>query len=39
MFNKHDITRDNFMLTKELAKCGYDLWWHSFTARNAETGK
>lgn len=27
------------MLTKGLAKYGYDWWWHSFTARNAETGK
>lgn len=34
---KNDITRNEFMLTKGQAKCGYDWWWHSFTARNAET--
>ena len=31
MFNKSDISRDEFMLTKGQAKCGYDWWWHSFT--------
>ena len=35
----HDITRDEFMLTGSLAKCGYDWWWHSFTARHAVTGE
>ena len=27
------------MLTGSLASNGYDWWWHSFTARNAETGE
>ena len=35
----HDISRDRFMLTGHLARKGYDWWWHSFTARNAETGE
>ncbi len=35
----HDITRNEFMLTGSLAKCGYDWWWHSFTARHAVTGE
>lgn len=39
MFNKGDISRDAFMLTKRQSKCGYDWWWHSFTAYNAITGK
>lgn len=39
MFNKKDITRNEFMLTKKQAKCGYDWWWHSFTAYNERTGK
>ena len=39
MFNKHDLKRDEFMLTGSLADNGYDWWWHSFTARNAETGE
>jgi hypothetical protein len=34
----HDITRDQFMLTGSLARLGYDWWWHSFTARHAQTG-
>lgn len=36
---KNDISRNEFMLTKGQAKCGYDWWWHSFTAHNAETGE
>ncbi len=32
MFNKHDIRRDEFMLTGKFARQGYDWWWHSFTA-------
>ncbi len=39
MFNKHDISRDECMLTGAQANCGYDWWWHSFTARDAETGE
>lgn len=27
------------MLTKGQGKCGYDWWWHSFTAHHAITGK
>ena len=36
--NKSDITRDYCMLQGPLAKKGYDWWWHSFTARHADTG-
>ncbi len=32
MFNKHDIKRDELMLEGKFKKCGYDWWWHSFTA-------
>lgn len=39
MFNKHDISRDAYMLTKGQAKCGYDWWWHSFTGYEKETNK
>ena len=39
MANIHDITRDAFMLRGPLAKKGYDWWWHSLTAENAETGE
>ena len=39
MFNKSDISRDEFMLTKGQAKCGYDWWWHSFTGYNEKTGE
>ena len=35
----HNITRDQFMLTGAFAQCGYDWWWHSFTAHNARTGE
>ncbi len=38
-FNVHDITRNACMLRGPLAKCGYDWWWHSFTAQDAETGE
>ena len=37
--NISDISRDRCMLTGPLAKRGYDWWWHSFTAENAETGE
>ena len=39
MFNTHDITRNEFMLHGPLAHNGYDWWWHSFTAQDAETGE
>ncbi len=39
MFNTHDITRNACMLTGGQARCGYDWWWHSFTARHAVTGE
>lgn len=39
MFNKHDITRNDCMLTGGQARCGYDWWWHSFTGHHAETGE
>ena len=39
MFNHHDITRDACMLNGPLRHHGYDWWWHSFTAQDAETGE
>lgn len=39
MANRSDITRDQWMLRGPLAKKGYDWWWHSITAENAETGE
>ena len=39
MFNKHDISRNEFMLHGPLAYNGYDWWWHSFTAQDAQTGE
>jgi len=39
MFNHHDISRNAFMLKGPLAKCGYDWWWHSFTAYEESTGE
>ncbi|MBQ9300888.1 MAG: hypothetical protein IJ214_10290 [Clostridia bacterium] len=39
MFNHHDITRNACMLRGPLRRCGYDWWWHSFTAQDAETGE
>ena len=39
MFDRHDIIRDAFMLHGPLARCGYDWWWHSFTAQDAQTGE
>ena len=38
MFNKHDISRNACQLFGGQAKCGYDWWWHSFTAKNEKTG-
>ena len=37
-FNHHDITRNACMLHGPLRRQGYDWWWHSFTAQDAETG-
>ncbi len=39
MFNKRDPKREQCMLTGKFAKNGYDWWWHSMTAKNAETGE
>lgn len=39
MFNRHDTKRNTCQLFGGQAKCGYDWWWHSFTARHAETGR
>ena len=39
MFNHPDITRDACMLHGPLRHHGYDWWWHSFTAQDAETGE
>ncbi len=39
MSRKSDIRRDRWMLTGKFAKEGYDWWWHSLTAQDAETGK
>lgn len=39
MFNKHNISRNACQLFGGQAKCGYDWWWHSFTAHNAQTGE
>ncbi len=38
MFNHPDISRDACMLHGPLRHLGYDWWWHSFTAQDAETG-
>ncbi len=39
MFNKSDLSRNECMLKGGQAKRGYDWWWHSLTARHAETGE
>lgn len=39
MFSKLDSTRNECMLRGPLRKQGYDWWWHSLTARHAETGE
>lgn len=39
MFSKHDISRNSCQLFGAQAKCGYDWWWHSFTAHHSETGE
>lgn len=39
MFTKLAPEKNEFMLTGPFRRRGYDWWWHSFTARNAETGE
>lgn len=39
MVNVSDVRRDAFMLKGALAECGYDWWWHSFTAHHSVTGE
>ena len=39
MFNKNDISRDQFQLRGKQAEQGYDWWWHSFTGYDKETGE
>ena len=39
MFNKHEISRNACQLYGGQAKCGYDWWWHFFTAINEKTGE
>lgn len=36
--NKHDLKRNEYMLTGSFKRKGYDWWWHSFTAINENTG-
>ena len=39
MIDHHDIRRNACMLRGPLRHRGYDWWWHSFTAQDAETGE
>lgn len=39
MFNKQDKSRDTCQLFGGQAECGYDWWWHSFTAHHERTGE
>lgn len=39
MFNKQDKSRNTCQLFGAQAKCGYDWWWHSFTAHHEKTGE
>lgn len=39
MFNKKDTSRDTCQLFGAQARQGYDWWWHSFTAKDALSGK
>ena len=39
MFNHPDPSRNACMLHGPLRHHGYDWWWHSFTAQDAETGE
>ena len=34
-----DISRNAYQLFGAQARCGYDWWWHSFTARHSVTGE
>lgn len=38
-FNQKSLTKNKYMLNGSLKKNGYDWWWHSFTARDEETGE
>ena len=38
-FNTSDKSRNAFMLKGNLAREGYDWWWHSFTGINEKTGE
>ena len=37
MFNQHDLSRNQYMLTGSFKRTGYDWWWHSFTATHEVT--
>jgi len=39
MTDRKDQKRDQWMLTGKFARQGYDWWWHSLTAQDAETGE
>ncbi len=39
MFNRHDLSRNQYMLNRSLNIKGYDWWWHSFTAHHEKTGE
>lgn len=39
MFSNHDISRNACQLFGGQARCGYDWWWHSFTAYHEKTGE
>lgn len=39
MFNKQDKSRNTCQLFGGQADCGYDWWWHSFTAHHEKTGE
>lgn len=39
MFNKQDKSRDTCQVFGGQAECGYDWWWHSFTAHHEKTGE
>lgn len=39
MFNKSDVRRNTCQLFGGQQKCGYDWWWHSFTAHHETTGE
>ena len=39
MLGKSSIPKDQYMLKGRLAKKGFDSWWQSFTAINADTGE